>query len=674
MWFRRATAKVMLVAALAVAAVLASPLAASAEDPVDLDGAYVLDTVGAIDGEEARVIDAIDELYATARIQLFVVYVDNFTGSTNWANDTAILNGLGQNDILLAVAIDQRNYETSIDTGFPLSDAQVSDVELNAIEPRLREDAWADAAVAAAEGLQAAAVGTGTPVGPDDSSEPGGTGGGIGDGTADAASGIPLLPIVGGVVVVGLGVFVYSRIRRRSGDQAAPGGPGQLGQSGQSGQLNHQQLDQRAGSLLVQLDDSIKTSEQELGFAIAQFGAEPTAPFVAALATAKQRVSDAFAIKQRLDDDQPESADERRTMTTQIVELCESADAELDSHADAFEALRELERTAPEAITETAAQLETARAAVAAASGALDRLTATYTAAAVAPIATNIAQAEKLLEFAQSARANAETSFAAGKASDAAVAIRAAQASIGQAVELSAAIDARAESLAEASTALDALVAETRSDLAAAKALPQDGDTTLLITAITAATTALDEATRNTADPIASLTALETANAALDTVFAEVRDEQTKVAKAKIQLDATITAARSQLQSATQFITTRRGGIGEGARTRLSEAERRLAQAEALAQSDPIAALAEGQRARELAQGAFALAEADVEGYVTQQGSAAQDGGRSGSWSAGNQGANLGGLLGGIVGGSFGGSSRISSRSAGGRTSRTGRF
>ncbi|MCY7411724.1 MAG: hypothetical protein LH471_01585, partial [Salinibacterium sp.] len=47
-----------------VGLVLAFPAGAAAEAPVDLDGAYVLDTVGAIGGEEARVIDALDDLYA----------------------------------------------------------------------------------------------------------------------------------------------------------------------------------------------------------------------------------------------------------------------------------------------------------------------------------------------------------------------------------------------------------------------------------------------------------------------------------------------------------------------------------------------------------------------------------------------------------------------------------
>ena len=677
-------------AAFAAVLVLALPTAAAAEAPVDLDGAYILDTVGAIDGDEARVLAALEELYESARIQLFVVYVDNFTGSTNWANDTAVLNGLGGNDVLLAVAVEERNYEISIDPDFPLSDAQVAAVETNDIEPRLREDDWVGAAIAAAQGFQAAATGGEAPANPDDPATP------ITP-ISDSGGGIPILPILGGVAVVGAGVFVYSRLRRRSGattSGAAPSGADPAG-------LSQKQLDQRAGSLLVQLDDSIKTSEQELGFAVAQFGEAATAPFVKAMATAKDRVSAAFAVKQKLDDHEPDSAEQRRTWTTEIIELCESADADLDSQADAFDELRKLEQTAPEALAATSTKLESARATLGEASTALRTLGNTYAASAIAAVKDNVTQAEKLLAFAESASGTAKASIAAANLSDAAVAIRAAQASIGQAIELSEAIDTRGASLAKASTKLEALVTDTKNDVAAAQALPQAATSRELPATIAAALSAIETVSKTPSDPIASLSAIESANVALEAAFGTVRDEQAKIAKAKSQLDATISAAQAQLLSAKQYISTRRGAVGEGARTRVSEAERRLAEAKSLASSDPVTALAAAQQARELAEGAFALAEADTSSFSSLQNSGGS------SYSRGSDGAALGGLLGGVVGGmlgsgrgsgggsrrstasgggtsrsnrsgSFGGSSRSASRSSGrssgGRTSTGGRF
>ena len=647
-------------AASASVLVLAFPTAAAAEAPVDLNGAYVLDTVGAIEGNETRVLAAIDELYESARIQLFVVYVDNFTGSTNWANDTAVLNGLGANDVLLAVAIDERNYEISIDPEFPLSDAQVSEVESNDIEPRLRDDDWAGAAIAAVQGFQAAA-GSEAPPNPDGPAIP------ITP-IGDSVGGIPILPILGGVAVVAAGIFVYSRVRRRSG---SPTSNATASGSDPAG-MSQQQLDQRAGSLLVQLDDSIKTSEQELGFAIAQFGEAATAPFVATLESAKQSVSAAFAMKHKLDDHEPDTAEERRARTTEIIQLCESADAGLDSQADAFDGLRELERTAPEALAATSTRLATARARVAATAGTLATLGTTYAASAIAPVKDNVLQAGKLLVFAETSHASAAASIAVAKLNDAAVAIRAAQASIGQVMELSEAVDTRSVSLGEASAQLEALVADTRRDIAAARVLAEDVSATELPGAIAAAATALQAVSTSPGDPIAALSAIALANAGLDAVFADVREEQASLAKAKNQLDATIAAAQAQLLGAKQYISTRRGGVGESARTRASEAERRLAQAEAQAASDPVGALAAAQQARDLAEGAFALAEADTNSFASLQ-----DGG-SGSSSRGNEGAALGGLLGGLVDGMFGssGGSNRSGSSGGGtsRSTRSGSF
>jgi len=672
---------VLSVAALAAVLMVSAPLAARAEDPVDLSGAYVVDTVGAITADEGnQIVGSLDDLYTSAGIQLFVVYVSTFTNPSNpidWADAVAIDNGLGVDDILLAVAIDDRQYALSVDPSFALSDAQLDTVE-RAIESELRGDNWAQAAIAGAQAIGAQATGV---VGPNPPAGPTAP-------TTDGGGGIPILPIVGGVAVVGAGVFIYSRIRRRGGGATTTSVPEQMTQK---------QLDQRAGSLLVQLDDSLKTSEQELGFAIAQFGEAATKDFTSVLASAKSKVAEAFAIKQKLDDVNPDSAEDKRAWTTQIIQLCEAADTELDEQADSFDELRQLEKDAPAALAKTIEGVSAARARVAATSDVLAGLKERYAASATAPVADNVTQAQKLLDFADSAATKAQAAIAAGAASEAAIAVRTAQSSVGQAEQLFSAIDSLAASLDEAADKLEAAVADTTQDIAAARALPADSAATPLAPAIAAATAALAESTGLKGDPIASLAKVEQANAALDQVFIGVRDEQQKMAAARAKLDGSLTAARAQLVSAMEYITTRRGGIGESARTRIAEAERLIAHAEAIAASDPVTALAESQRAYDLASTAFDLARRDVQSFTAQE--------NYRSMPRGSDGADLGGLLGGLVGGmlgsggggsrsggfrpssgsrsgsrsgSFGGSSRSSggsrsSRSSGGR-SRGGRF
>jgi uncharacterized membrane protein YgcG len=695
MWSRLGAAAALLAGALVLVAPLASPLAASAEEPVEFVGGYAVDTVGALAGRETEVQGALDGLYEQTDLQLFIVFVGTFenpSDAVEWADQTAIMNGLGARDLLLAIATTERTYALSVDDAFPLSDEQLDRVEIE-IESYLVDDDWAGAVVGGADALESEAAGVVVP------EEPGTDPGTTDPGTTDEGNDIPVLPIVGAVAVIGAGVFFIARARKSGKRDEVTENPDGMTQK---------ELDQRAGSLLVQLDDSLKTSEQELGFAVAQFGDDATADFTATLAGAKQKVAQAFAIRQQLDDADPETTEQKRTLTTQIIQLCESADADLDAQADAFDELRSLEKNAPAALAAARKGLERVRAARAEAAASLTALSSTYAAAAVKPVADNLTQADKLLAFADESAKRADQAILDGKPSDAAIAVRTAQAGVGQVAQLFAAIGSLSGNLAEAGTKLDAVVADTTQDVAAARALPADAR---LTPAIASAEAALSKAVAAKGDPVSSLEHLSQANAALEQVFMGVRSEQEKVEHAKSQLDATLSGARAQVQAAAEFITTRRGGVGSLARTRVSEADRHLAQALALAASDPVKALAEAQSAQQLASNAIASARSDVEYFEAQQRE------RDYSYSGGSDGADLGGILGDLFGGggyssggggggwfsggsgssrsgsgssyrpsrssrssSFGGSSRSSrssrssSRSSGGGRSRGGRF
>ncbi len=660
--------------ALAVAAGVVFAPPAFAEDPPLLQGGYVVDSAGVLGGDDQpRILAAIDSLYRNTDMQLYVVYVRGFTGADDaidWADTTAINNGLGANDILLAVGTDTRQYAISLDESNPLTEEQFDQLEID-VERELRYDRWTEAAIAAAESITRSIRGTI----PTPGSESGA---------------FPILPVLGGAAVLGVGGFVIYRLRRRKTEDAVGAAPESMSQK---------QLDTRAGSLLVQLDDSLKTSEQELGFAVAQFGDTATKEFTAAFAKASAEVKEAFALKQKLDDAEPESEADRRALTLRIIELCEQADAELDSQADAFDALRELEKNAPAALEDVATATAATRERIAGAGSTLDGLASTYAESAVSPVAENVTQATKLLDFADTTAASARASLSSGNASAAAVAVRSAQSAVGQATQLLDAIGARKTDLDAAGAALDALLADTTQDIAAARALPADAASARLEPSLSAADTALAAAQAGRTDPVTAVARLSEANLALETVFTGVQQEQARVATAASQIEAALDAARAQLSATNEFITTRRGAIGESARTRAADADRHLQQAIAVRTSDPVAALADAQRANDLARSAFELARSEVNRHA----SAVDYGGSA--WDGGSDGADLGGILGGLLDGmlssgtgtrrsssyrsssssssrssrstSFGGSSRSSrssSRSSGGRRSRGGRF
>lgn len=638
--------------AIAAIAILASPVAAFAESPVDLGGAYVVDQVDAVGSRLADITAATDTLYAKTKQQLFVVYVDSFSGvgdKTKWAEATARKNGLGSGNILLAVATVDRNYSIYYGPGSSLTQNQTDAVEQNDIIPKLKAGDWSGAAIAAANGYAG------------ESSESGGSGGSSDTGgtgqpsNSSSSSALPILIVLLllALIVVGIVFFVRSRRKRAvAGKKVA------------DDRASQGQLDSRAGSLLVQLDDSVKTSEQELGFAVAQFGTEVTAQFTATLAKATAQVAEAFELRQKLDDAFPETPEEKRSMTERIIELCEAADAELDEQADAFDELRKLEQNAPETLAAVVTDAEAVKARVAAARATLASLQAAYSPAALSSIASNPDQVDKLLAFVGTAGSTADEALKNGDASTAAVNLRAAQASIGQTGQLLNAIDTLAANLADAHSRLEAAVTDTRQDLVTAKALTAQSPPTpspatqspasqssTLAESITAAESALAAATTGDGDanPLASLASLSSANASLDQVLDAARDQQQKRLSATARLPTVMSAASSQISAANDFITTRRGGVGSGARTRVSEATRHLQIAASLANTDPIQGLAEATAAHALSSQALSLAQDDIDSSGE---------GFGGGLGGGVGGAILGGLIGGMLsggGGMFGG-------------------
>ncbi|MYR81263.1 phage-shock protein, partial [Streptomyces sp. SID5466] len=135
--------------------VLPAAVPARADDPVELsrDG-QITDRVGALGDRAGQVEDALDRLYDEQRVQLFVVYVRDFSGRSGqtWSDETADRNGLGQDDVLLSVATHDRQYAYSVDVDSRLTDADLREVAGTAIEPALRENDWAGAAIGAADG------------------------------------------------------------------------------------------------------------------------------------------------------------------------------------------------------------------------------------------------------------------------------------------------------------------------------------------------------------------------------------------------------------------------------------------------------------------------------------------------------------------------------------------
>ncbi|WP_137723705.1 TPM domain-containing protein [Prescottella subtropica] len=603
-----------------------SPGVAAAEAPLRLPG-HITDTSGVLDdSQRADVQDALDTLYADHKVSLWVVYVPDFDGLTPqvWADRTVSLSGLGNRDALLAVATADSAYRFDVPQALSqVSDAEVTSIQQDSVEPMLRDDDWSGAAIAAAGGL-------------DDALTPGSTG------TVVLWIGLGVLVVVGGVVVVSTR---RKRTRQQEQDVAAahrvdPTDPAALAT------LPIPALDALAKEVLVETDNAIRTSAEELDLAVGEFGADATAAFTAAFEQARAALASAFTIRQRLDDDIPETPQQQRDLLVELVTTCARADRELDDRVTQFDAMRDLLIDAParlDALTQAVVAL-TVRAPQSDAT--LAALRTEFPAPVLATVEHNPAMARDRIVFAEQNIEAARDAVAlpAGKQGPAVAAIRAAEGALDQARTLLDALDRADTDIRHAIATLPEAMADVQRGIDDAAALAARGGQKLADARAAAEAALRDAHAAKDSDPLGSFTKVVDADAALDAVLDEAQEAQQQADRARARLDQDLTAATSQVSAAADFIGTRRGAVGAEARTRLSEAQRHLEAARQLAQSDPSQALQHAQAATQLGAKALWAAQADVNRYQDQQ--RPPGGGISG----GSRGENAAGaILGGIL-------------------------
>ncbi len=640
----------VIVAIVTAGLLLAPP--AGAQPPLRLAD-YVTDSAGVLsDSGRAAVTSAVNKLYADRHIRLWVVYVDNFSGQSavTWAQRTVRSSDLGDYDALLAVATTSRAYAFLVPSTVKSSTAkQVDDLRRNKIEPALHNGDWSGAAVAAATGLD---------------SSPGSSG--------RVVLLVVLAAILAAVVVLLL-VMRYRGRRRRAAALAAARKVDPTDANALAA-VPLQALDDLSRSMVVGVDNALRTSSNELDLAIAEFGEERTRPFTQAVNNAKAALSQAFTVRQELDDSTPETLAQRRELLTRVIVSAAQADRELESQTAAFEKLRDLVINAPsrlDALTQQYVELTTR---IAPAERRLGELHHEFDAAALNSVSGNVATAKERLAFADrnigTARelaAQAVTGQQAGLVD----AVRAAESALGQARALLDAVDNAASDIRHAVDQLPSAMAGVQSGLKRAGELLQKTQTTKsartgeLIAARDAAAMAVDAARSGaSADPLGAFGQLTTAGADLDRVVATLAQEQATAEQLSRSFEQALFTAESRVRGVSDYVDTRRGSVGPEARTRLAEANRHLAAAQDKRSTDLSEAIAHANAASTLAANAQALANADVQSaqraYTRRGGS--------------DMGAMLGGIIigdllsGGMRGGfggwsptSFGGSSGGSS-------------
>ena len=623
---------------LATATGLLSASAASATDPVTLDAGFLTDQAQVLSADqEATVESRLQELSDNSTADLFVVLVDDFTNPSDnveWADTVAESNNLGSQQYLLAIAVDGRSFYISAASDGPLSFSQLDSIE-DKLVPFAADGDWVGAITLAADEIQ-------------------------GDGGAGALRiGLVVIGIVVLALLVWLVVALVRRARRRARIRERGAMPETPDPADPFSTLTDQQVETQAGLALVQADDAITSSREELGFAVAQFGDGATEEFSRAVDAAKAKIAEAFDLKQKLDDEIEDTIHDRRAWNIRIIRIAEEIDDLLDDNTEAFDALRRLEQNAPQELERVRGERAALDPVLASAPPALAALTATYAPEALSTVADNPAQARERADLADRSIEAAAQALAAGRSGEAAFAIRTAEQSVAQAAQLAQAVTTLNTEFAAIETQAHSLVAELQGDLVAAQQLP-DADGTIAA-AVSATAQQLQIAQADLAgsarNPQRVLEALTAANTQIDAAIARGREGVERTRRVQQVLEQTLAQANSEIRAAREFIETRRGTVGSTARTRLANAEASLTQALNLRATDPESALTEANRALALAGQATSAAQADVQSYSYPQSGGGPFGGSSGG--SGIGGDILGGIIGGLLaGGGGGGSSR----------------
>ena len=634
----------LLLAMIMAAATLLAP-SVSAEPPFRLPD-YVTDNAGVLNERQlADVQKVVDELYNERRVRLWVVFVDSFApqGAVGWAQQTRTSSDLGNEDAILAVATGQRSYAFLVPPAAAGgSSTKVDDIRRDRIEPALRKGDWTGAATAAAGGLADL---------------------GKGGGKGSPVSPVTMLIIVGIGLLVIAALMFWSRRRRAKRHDADvvaaqnvdPTDPAALAS------VPIGALDDLSKSIVVEVDNAVRTSANELVLAVEEFGETQTAPFAAAVDNARTTLKQAFAVRQKLDDDVPDPLPERRDLLTRVVVSAAKANRELNTQTESFHQMRDLVFNAPERLDALTQQLVNVTARVEPSQLKLTELHSEFDESALASVARNVNAAQERLGFADEAITKGRELSAkpvAGEVGELVDCVRAAESSLQQANTMLDAVDSAASDIRRAVTTLPAAIEDIQRGITQAGThlaeggLGKEAELSAARDAAVKAVTAA-QAT-GAADPLGAFTTLTQADADLDRLLAGAAEEREAAERLDRSYEKALFTAQSRVRSVSDYIDTRRGSVGPEARTRFNEAVRQLEAAEAKSTTNITEAIAHANGAAMLAAQAQQLANDDVQAGQRQY-QARYSGGRQSNMGAMVGGIILGNILTGGRGGGMGG-------------------
>jgi uncharacterized membrane protein YgcG len=612
------------------------------------------DQAGVIGSNTSEVQQAFDMLETSRGVKMWLVTVNTTAGTS--APDKARMtfqgNDLGPGDLLLLVAVDDHAWGYW-DQATGLSTSTLDSLMASEMKPRFQVGDYAGGVASFAKAVDSK-MGGGTVAKPTDAETPGGsTSTSLDTSWVGTVAWVLLLMIlIGGGFILLLLWYRSWRNGKLSAEE----------RDRQTGDLARQ-----ANKLLVDTDDALHDATQEVGFAEAEFDESDVKPYRDAVAAAQDQLKAAFAIKQQLDDSTPEDQPTKIRMYQEIIGRCQAASAGVDEQGKRLAALRDLEKSAPDALAALPKTIDKLQERLPSIKSAIAALSA-YAPSAWAAVKGNPEEADKRGHFAETQIEKGKAALVATPPDKAAAAraARAAQEAVAGANQLLDAVEQLATALGQAAGQLQSEMADAESDLVAAQAAakgaagtPWAGQSTA---ALTRAESLLKDARKGAGaaapDPIAALKAVQAAHASIDQILTGIRDAQAQAARASYAYQSSQQMAAASIEQAKAYVATRPDGIGAQARTRLAGAEQHLATAEGLAATDLNGATREATTAHQMADEARSLAQQDFTGFDNRGGTGGYRTPSSYDQPPDVGSAFGGAILGSILGGMLGGGGR----------------
>ncbi|MFT4235717.1 MAG: hypothetical protein QM607_12055, partial [Microbacterium sp.] len=332
-------------------------------------------------------------------------------------------------------------------------------------------------------------------------------------------------------------------------------------------------LANKAQTALVTADERIRTTTDELAFAVAELGEAATKDLREGIDAVKKHMAEAFQLHQLNHDEIPDTPEELRTRNARIVQLCDWAEDVLDERTGALRERIQRVRQAPAVLEKVRADVAELQDRLPQTRATIEHLHGLYSESALQRIRASADEAEQLLQFALHSADVSERRRAGRKSEEANLALETATEAVRRARSIADGVDDFEIEAMRAQSTLRDVIADSRGDIVAARGIPSTPALTAAIADLEGALAALPSP-GTPSDPFTDLATLSAANAALDAAVDKARERAANPAPSIDAVRHDIDSADRAIGVASSLINGHRGCIGADARTRLAEAQR----------------------------------------------------------------------------------------------------